>query len=303
MLRAPGKLLISGEYMVMHGSQALALPLNPGQTLQRIKSGDRRSFSWHAFWNDKPWFHADFDPFTLDILETTDRAKAGYLQRLLRACVDLDPQFQKELSLWDVKTRLDFSPAWGLGSSSSLTVLMAQWAEIHPLDLHFRISEGSGCDVACAMTGKPVVYSLREDGPQVRPVSFHPAFADQIYFVWLGSKQPTASHLAELDGRFHPGFEDILRFSGFTRGMLEAVELRDFRMLMEEHEARLSELTGWERVSTRFPGLQGSVKSLGAWGGDFVMIASEQNQAALFHYLDGLGLKTRFGYKDLVYGS
>ena len=71
---------------------------------------------------------------------------------------------------------------------------------------------------------------------------------------------------------------------------------------MEEHEARLSALIGLERVSkTRFPGLQGSVKSLGAWGGDFVMLASEQDQEALYNYLDGLGLTTRFRYKDLVY--
>jgi hypothetical protein len=59
-----------------------------------------------------------------------------------------------------------------------------------------------------------------------------------------------------------------------------------------------------ERVSeARFPGLQGSVKSLGAWGGDFVMIASEQDPDALFNYLDHLGFGTRFRYKDLVYDA
>ena len=61
---------------------------------------------------------------------------------------------------------------------------------------------------------------------------------------------------------------------------------------------------GQERVAeSRFPGLRGSVKSLGAWGGDFVMIATEQDPETLYNYLDKLGLDTRFRFKDLVYGG
>jgi mevalonate kinase len=303
-LHAHGKLLISAEYMVLHGSEALALPLKKGQSLQRIKSEHRTRFTWDAYHESYPWFSAQFNPSTLDIVETSDREKAEHLRMLIRACIALDPLFQKELFAWDVETRLDFSPAWGFGSSSTLTALMAEWAKVNPLDLHFMISEGSGYDVACAIADRSIVYSLQNDGPHYQSVPFNPPFSAQLYFVWLGSKQPTANHLREIADQISPDDKDIRMFSTLTRGMLKSLELSDFQLLMEEHEAKLSELIRLDRVSeARFPGLQGSVKSLGAWGGDFVMIASDQDPEALFSYLDKLGLRTRFQYKDLVYDT
>jgi hypothetical protein len=164
------------------------------------------------------------------------------------------------------------------------------------------ISEGSGYDVACAIADRAILYSLRGDVPHFEPVSFHPPWADRIYFVWLGSKQSTALHIKEIASRLHPSGDEVRYFSRLTRDMLGARELHAFRACMEEHEAKLSELTGQERVSvTRFPRLQGSVKSLGAWGGDFVMIASEQEPDVLYNYLDKLGFTTRFRFKDLIY--
>ena len=302
LMQAHGKLLISAEYMVLYGSRALAVPLKKGQRLQTIRSANRRVFSWNAYQDEDPWFSADFNPSTLSVVATTDQEKAAYLQTLLKACIELDPAFQSELFDWDVETRLDFSPEWGLGSSSTLTALLAEWADINPLDLHFMVSEGSGYDVACAITDSAIIYSLQDNEPHYQPVLFNPPFAEQLYFVWLGSKQPTADHLAEMAGQLSPDPEMVDYFSTLTRGMLEAVELSDFRILMEDHEAKLSELIRLPRVSeTHFPGLLGSVKSLGAWGGDFVMIASEQDPAALFNYLDNMGFTCRFRYKDLVY--
>jgi mevalonate kinase len=302
-LQAHGKLLISAEYMVLHGSEALALPLKKGQSLERIKSEHRTRFTWDAYHESYPWFSAQFNPSTLDIVETSDQEKAEQLRKLLRACIAMNPLFQKELFARDVETRLDFSPAWGFGSSSTLTALMAEWAEVNPLDLHFMISEGSGYDVACAIADRSIVYCLRNDGPHYQSVPFNPPFSDQLYFVWLGSKQPTANHLREIADQISPDDKDIRMFSTLTRGMLKSLELSDFQLLMEEHEAKLSELIRLDRVEVRFPGLQGSVKSLGAWGGDFVMIASDQDPEALFSYLDKLGLRTRFQYKDLVYDT
>jgi len=303
-LEARGKLLISSEYMVLHGSQALALPLKKGQTLEKTASENRSRFSWKAWYGEECWFSAEFDPVSLGILGSSDPKKAAHLQGLLRNVMEMKPLFQNELGKWDVDTRLDFSPAWGLGSSSTLTALLAIWAGIDPMDLHFRISHGSGYDVACAMADSAIVYGLREDGPHARAVPFRPSFADQLYFVWLGSKQPTSAHLKKMSGRINPDTKEIHHFTAMTQGMLKARQLSEFRMFMEEHEARLSGLTGLERVSqTRFPGLQGSVKSLGAWGGDFVMLASEQDPEALYNYLDGLGLTTRFRYKELVYDA
>ena len=301
-LQARGKLLISAEYMVLHGSLALVLPLKKKQILKKIRSENRNSFTWTAYRETDLWFRAEFRPSTLEVVTASNAEMAERLRMLLRTCVELNPSFHRELLIWDVETRLDFSPEWGFGSSSTLTALMAEWAGVNALDLHFMISEGSGHDVACAVADRAIVYSLQDKEPRYEPVLFQPPFADQLYFVWLGSKQPTALHLREMAGRLNPGKELIRSFSMLTRGMLGSKELDDFRNYMEEHEAKLSELTGLERVSlTRFPGLQGSVKSLGAWGGDFVMIASDQQTDALYNYLDKLGFSCRFRFKELIH--
>jgi mevalonate kinase len=301
---AHGKLLISAEYMVLHGSLALALPLHKGQSLQRLRSEDRDVFSWDAYEAGNRWFSAKFNPATLGIIETSDQEKAENLRFLIKTLIEIDPSFQKELFTWDVETVLEFSPKWGFGSSSTLIALMAEWAEINPLDLHFRVSDGSGYDVACALTERPILYKLREDGPHYRHVRFNPPFAKNLYFVWLGKKQSTAEHLVEMANKINPGYQEILHFTTLTQQMTEATELSEFRQLMEEHEAKLSELIKLDRVSaTLFPDLPGSVKSLGAWGGDFVLIATESDSQTLYNYLDKKGFNTIFRYNDLVYDA
>jgi len=302
--QARGKLLISAEYMVLHGSLALAIPLQKGQTLKKIKSSNPSLLSWRAYHNEDRWFSAVFKLTTLELVESSDQDKALDLQKLLRACVNLEPHFQTELRAWDVETHLDFSPEWGFGSSSTLTALMGQWAGISPLDLHFSTSKGSGYDVACATADQAILYSLRNNEPRYQVVPFQPPFASSLYFVWLGNKQATGKHLTEMAGQLSPEPEDIRQITSLTQAMLECSNLSDFRKLMEEHEENIAGLTGIKRVAeTTFPGLKGSVKSLGAWGGDFVLIATDQEEKELFNYLDGLGLQTRFSYKDLVYGS
>ncbi|HER09817.1 MAG TPA: hypothetical protein ENO20_13000 [Bacteroides sp.] len=299
---AHGKLLISAEYMVMYGSSALALPLRVGQSLKKIRSDRRELFTWTALYEDRPWFRAAIDPLHMKIVESGDPEKALRLKKILEASIELMPSFQKELFTWDVETSLEFSPDWGFGSSSTLTALVAEWAEINPLDLHFKIAPGSGYDVACAIADGPIMYKIRDGSPQYRHIPFHPPFSDQIYFAWLGSKQHTDEHLKQVIEKINPGYEDLHRFSRLTEQMIAATDLRTFGNLMEEHEDALSGILGMEKIAaTRFRSLPGHVKSLGAWGGDFVMIASEANAEDLFTYLHDMGIQVIFRYDDLVY--
>lgn len=300
--RAHGKLLISAEYMVLHGSKALAVPLQAGQILRRIRSENRSVFSWKAHYGTEVWFSASYDPSSLGILKTSDQEKAESLRQMIKACIEMVPSFQQELFTWDVETDLEFSPHWGFGSSSTLTALMAEWAEVNPLDLHYLTSEGSGYDVACAIAEQAILYWLRDGDPHYKHVPFDPPFADQLYFVWLGTKQNTREQLVQMAGHIDPGYEEILHFNSLSQQMIEATELVEFQNLMEEHEDRLSSIIKLDKVgASRFPDLPGTVKSLGAWGGDFVMIASDTDPDVLLNYLNGKGYTTLFRYKDLIY--
>lgn len=299
--QAHGKLLLSAEYMVMHGATALAVPLKKGQNLEIQHTESNLIFPWKAFFNDKLWFEANYDPGTLRILDTSDPDMALGLKNLLQACIELMPSFQESLFRKDAITRLDFSPDYGFGSSSTLISLLAEWAEVNPLDLHFMVSEGSGYDVACALAEGPISYKLRDHLPQYQHIPFKPSFHENIWFAWLGRKQATEKHLKEVAHRIKPGFETIYKFSELTRAMIEARTLDEFRKVMDVHEDELSQILGMETVSSRFRSLPGSIKSLGAWGGDFVMIATEADRETLKDYLERNGIQTLYSYKELVY--
>ena len=298
---AHGKLLLSAEYMVMHGSTALAIPLKMGQHLDLIPREAGGIFSWTACHEQGPWFSASFDSVSLEILDSSNMEIALRLKGFIGACIELMPSFREDLVQWDVETRLEFSPDYGFGSSSTLIALLSAWAKVNPLDLHFRVSVGSGYDVACAVSEGPITYELRDQSPRYRQVPFSPPFRDQLWFAWLGYKQATSAHLDEMSGRLSPGIKSIHLFSQLSAKMMEDKTLGQFRESMEKHEHELSLLLGLDRVSLQFPDLPGSLKSLGAWGGDFVMIATETDLQTLQAYLKHRGIHTLYNYKQLVY--
>ena len=67
------------------------------------------------------------------------------------------------------------------------------------------------------------------------------------------------------------------------------------------HEYLISDLLKIERVKDRlFPDYWGSVKSLGAWGGDFVMINHHGDEEEAESYFKHLGYTTYIPYSDMV---
>jgi len=49
-----------------------------------------------------------------------------------------------------------------------------------------------------------------------------------------------------------------------------------------------------------FTDFQGVVKSLGAWGGDFLMILTELPQSDIISYFKKKGFSTLFAYNELI---
>jgi len=48
-----------------------------------------------------------------------------------------------------------------------------------------------------------------------------------------------------------------------------------------------------------FPDFPGTVKSLGAWGGDFVLVASELAVSEVVNYFSDKGFRTILSWKDM----
>lgn len=300
---ARGKLLLSAEYMVLHGAEALAVPLTRGQSMSVDTREGNSLLEWQAADSTGAWFSAHIDPVDWTIVDTSSREVTLRLIHLLGEASVLVPEFQAELAGRQVNTLLDYPRDYGFGSSSTLVSLVAQWSGCDPMELHRRTSEGSGYDVACADAESPIFYSNKGGESQLRAARFYPPFHAQIYFAWLGQKQHTATSLQAIRQGFRPGEEEIGFFTEISRSMASSRELGEFRNLMEDHEQRLSVLLGIPPVSERFGDLDASVKSLGAWGGDFVMIATGLEAADLFSQLARKGLQQVYTFKELVYGA
>ena len=170
------------------------------------------------------------------------------------------------------------------------------------MQLHFRISRGSGYDVACATASKPMIYELIDDMPVTESVDFSPPFAGHLYFVYLGEKQRSDTSIKSFLKEYNPTPEDIEYFSQITYKILNAKTLDQFCTLLHEHENRLSVILKQPTLAeSRFRNLNGTAKSLGAWGGDFALIATAQPEEALRQYLAKQHMNIIFPFKEIVY--
>lgn len=297
---AHGKLLLTAEYLVLHGATALALPTRQGQWLE-ARSTENGELWWQAFdENDQRWFEARLRLPDLHILQSTDAEAALRLQQLLQAAERHRPGCVRNANGWLVQTRLEFNRHWGLGSSSSLVSLLAQWLQLDAFAFYFDTQTGSGYDLACATANGPILYTRHTPQPLVQTVRFQPPFAEQLRWVYLGQKQ---NSLREVKSYLRAGKPDegLLReVSDLTRSILAATDLEAFGMLLAEHELVIGQALGRKTTGeTQFVGYPGQAKSLGAWGGDFVLLTLPEPEACL-HWLANNHFETVLSYDTLV---
>ena len=302
LYQAHGKLLLTGEYLVLKGALALALPLKLGQSLQiSLADTDTHRLHWVAQQPDKAWFSVVFDTDTLQPVTTDDPAKAEKLASILKAVRKLKPTafYGGDLR---IRTHLDFDPNWGLGSSSTLIANLAQWANVNPYELLKLTFGGSGYDIACATAEQPVYYQLIDNKPQVQTVDFQPSFADHLFFVYQGQKQSSSKEVKAFLEHTNPVDlqKDIESISEISRVVPKCQNLDEFGMLMQCHERIIARCIGQTPVQKRFPDFEGTLKSLGAWGGDFILAATEWTENQVREYFKGKGLEVVFGYNDIV---
>ena len=309
-----GKFLLTGEYLVLKGALALALPLKLGQTLS-VETCHGASLQWNAYQPDGPWFSVSLNPQNLEIIDCDDPSKAEKLVQILKAVQQLNPDaFHDGLHF---ETHLDFDPNWGLGSSSTLIANLAQWANVNPYELLRLTFGGSGYDIACATAEGPIYDQIKTEVPElvpepvegregptpmVKPIIFHPSFADHLFFVYQGQKQSSSKEIKAFLEKANPVDlqKDIEAVSEISRAVPSCESLDEFGMLMQCHERIIARCIGQEPVQKRFPDFGGVLKSLGAWGGDFILAATEWSEKQVKEYFQKKGLEVIFKYNDLV---
>ena len=304
--QAHGKFLLTGEYLVLKGALALALPLKLGQSMT-VEVFSEASLQWNAYKPDGLWFSATLNPETLEIVHCDDPSKAERLAQILKAVRQLNPSAFEGCTRFE--TRLDFNPEWGLGSSSTLISNLARWAKVDPYELLKLTFGGSGYDIACATANGPIYYQLPKvpelvEGPlpRVEAVDFTPPFADHLFFIYQGQKQNSSKEVKAFLEKADPEAlqKDIEAVSEISRSLPKCETLDDFGLLMQCHERIISRCIGQEPVQKRFSDFEGVLKSLGAWGGDFILAATQWDEKQVRAYFKEKGLEVVFGYNELV---
>ena len=80
--------------------------------------------------------------------------------------------------------------------------------------------------------------------------------------------------------------------------MIVCKSLSEFESLVEKHEDIISKLIQQDPIKNQFfSDFNGTIKSLGAWGGDFVLVTSKNNPKA---YFNAKGYDTVIPYEDMI---
>lgn len=299
-----GKLLLTAEYLVLRGAKALALPVKFGQSLeiQSYEGGGNPHLNWFALAPGKPWFRAAFELPSMDIIATDDKQKSAKLQLILLTLQQLQPALFSGKYSFKVNTQLDFEPEWGFGSSSTLISNLAAWAGVDPFTLLNYSIGGSGYDIACAKANGPIIYQLDHLKPKVLNSDFNPPFADHLYFVYRGFKKDSTQGIRSFNEMTENNdLSDVVsHFSTITEAITHTNDYESFCSLMQQHEELLSGLLLQPPIQQSYSDFNGHLKSLGAWGGDFMLAMSTNGADYVKQYFADKGLKIVFAYKELV---
>lgn len=303
-----GKLLLTGEYFVLDGAMALGLPVQVGQSLSvRYSQSFRPRLSWKSFdVRGKLWLESLFEFWRFDCLDENPSKETLMLQKVLRQVRRQNSHFLRDDVDVLVETRLGFPLDWGLGSSSTFIYNVAKWAYVSPFELLFETYGGSGYDIACAQSEGPIVYQRDEMGINWKPISFHPSFSNNLYFVFLGKKQDSRQALDKYNNfknvsGCHTIEKTIQELSHLTEKILSAKSLGEFEHLIRIHEKTIAnELKMTMVKDSLFSDYWGEVKSLGAWGGDFTLVTSDRSQKETMEYFQSKGYSVILSYDELI---
>ncbi len=293
-----GKLLITGEYVVLDGAVAFALPTKYGQSLT-IEVGENSIFQWKSYDVDGSIWFEDSIPFEAIISkENFENPIKNKLVEILHEAYKLNSNFIKNSAGYKVETSLTFPRNWGLGTSSTLLNNIAQWLEIDAFELLNNSFGGSGYDIACAKNNSGILYQLENKKPIVTPINYNPNFTENIYFVYLNKKQNSRDAIANYYKKRENLTFILPEINDITAAIITSKTIEDYAELVEKHEQFLSSILEQKTAKELyFSDFDGSIKSLGAWGGDFVLTISKENPTA---YFKNKGYGIVIPYEDMI---
>lgn len=281
--------MLFGEYLVLNGSDCLAFPLKFGQTLSVTKSD---GITWESYSKHGIWFSVSMsNDFT--VLDTNNEEVAGILRQLFlviraeKPDLDFNQRFKAEAN---------FELNWGLGSSSTLISLLSQWSGVEPrklLDVSFG---GSGYDVACATATAPILYAT---GNVKKEVLLPESITNQLLFVYSGNKQNSREEIKRFK-KSEVTQHQVDAMNEMISNALQTDKIEVFEQQLDLSEELISSTIETTKLKQRlFTDYPYSIKSLGAWGGDF-FLATYRDLETAKSYFEEKGYDVLFTYQEFI---
>ena len=291
-----GKLLITGEYLVLNGAEAFALPLSCGQSLNYKKTSDNL-IKWNSYdLKNNIWFSAIIDKDNLQVIDSSSSTISKRLNGILKSIRNYNPEFLNENGC-EIETKLNFDKDWGLGSSSTLISNLSKLANVDPYLILNETFGGSGYDIACSNVRHPILYSLNNGKRVIQKVEFNPPFKDNIYFIYLNKKQDSSKEILSY-ANLKISRSDIDKVTSISKQIIKTKSQQEFNLLLDSHEEILSSILKRDTIKKElFSDFEGSIKNLGAWGGDFILASSKTNPST---YFISKGFNSVFSYNEMI---
>ncbi len=287
---------------MLDGALALALPTHYGQDM-KISSAQHKGLVWKSYDHQGDvWFEGYYD-VQGSLVDSTDEKVGRRLEEMFSFIALKKENFFLKKNGILIETLLDFPNEWGLGSSSTMVHNLAKWAQVNPYELLNATMGGSGYDIACAGTQQPILYQLQEGKPFTQPSKFNPSFKEHLFFVYLEEKQNSRTGIQyykeKMSGKL---LEPIINnISIITKRMMSSTTIAEFQHLIKHHEDLVAKELGLQKVKEqRFSDYWGEVKSLGAWGGDFVLVTSKEPYKETERYFFEKGYHVFFSYNEII---
>lgn len=291
--------------MVLDEALSLAVPSKLGQRLEVEfhESEMDNTLTWYSIDSDgETWYREEFlllaeqdgvciETHKMALCNTN--AVSDKLCEILNKASSLNTNFLQGGS-YTVRTYLEFPNNWGLGSSSTLICNIAKWAEVDAFELSEASFGGSGYDIAVGMLGGDILYRSRE---MWEGYVYSPPFRDRLYFVHLNQKQNSREGIA----RYRSKKLDIAvidKISNLTEVLIKCTDIEEFGMLITQHEEAIASIIDIPTVKAKlFSDYPFAIKSLGAWGGDFILACGNENTPK---YFKEKGFETVMAYSELI---
>ncbi len=297
--KSNGKLLITSEYLVMKGATALAIPAKLDQELT-IKSTNTDFIYWESFdKNNLIWYK---EKFFLEKGSLIYHGKKNKISDLIIRLFDYIHRFndpKKSIGnefIW----KLNFDRNWGLGSSSTLINNLSKWAKVNPYKLLFSVFNGSGYDIACCDKSNPIIFQKKDDYLSFSNTNFNPNFLNNLFLVFLNKKQNTQKSVQNFLKNDAHYIEEINQINNIVNRIQNVKGLTAFESLIERHEKIIANILQIPTIQNeKFPKYNcGIIKSLGSWGGDFVLATGDERN---MDYFREKGFNTVKKISDLLY--